>query len=41
MIPENELMFLDMAVDDGLKYIISLGTSGAELEWNEKRLSSS
>lgn len=41
MIPENELMFLDMPVDDALKYVISLGTSGARLEWNEKRSSSS
>ncbi|OPY76972.1 MAG: hypothetical protein A4E65_02999 [Syntrophorhabdus sp. PtaU1.Bin153] len=40
MIPENELMFLDMPVDDALKYIISLGTSGSRLEWNGKKLSS-
>ncbi|OPY73091.1 MAG: hypothetical protein A4E63_01064 [Syntrophorhabdus sp. PtaU1.Bin050] len=41
MVPENELIFLDMPVDNALKHIISLGTSGARLEWNEKRSSSS
>ena len=41
MIPEDELVFLKMPVDDALKYIISLGTSGVKLEWKEKTLSSS
>lgn len=41
MVPENQLMFLDVAVDEALKYIISLGTTGAELVWKEKRLSPS
>jgi uncharacterized membrane protein len=36
MIYENELVFVNMPVDDALKYIISLGTSRIELEWNEK-----
>ncbi len=40
MVPEDELMFLAMPVDDALKYIISLGTSGVELEWKEKVSSS-
>lgn len=41
MIPEDELVFLKMPVDDALKYIISLGTSGVKLEWKEKTSSSS
>jgi uncharacterized membrane protein len=41
IIPEKELIFLDMPVDDALKYIISLGTAGIELAWKEKRLPSS
>ncbi|MBA4416585.1 MAG: hypothetical protein C0392_01550 [Syntrophus sp. (in: bacteria)] len=39
MVPEQELTFLDMAVDDALKYIISLGTSRIELKWIEKNSS--
>jgi len=41
IIPERELVFLDMPVDNALKYIISLGTAGIELAWKEKRLPSS
>jgi len=41
IIPEGELIFLDMPVDNALKYIISLGTAGIELAWKEKRLPSS
>jgi uncharacterized membrane protein len=41
IIPEKELTFLDMPVDDALKYIISLGTTGIELVWKEKKLPSS
>jgi uncharacterized membrane protein len=40
IIPEKELIFLDMPVDDAFKYIISLGTAGIELAWKEKRLPS-
>ena len=41
IIPEGELIFLNMPVDNALKYIISLGTAGIELAWKEKRLPSS
>lgn len=41
VIPEKELIFLDLPVDDALKYIISLGTVGIELAWKEKELPSS
>ena len=41
IIPEGELIFLDMPVDNALKYIISLGTARIELTWKEKRLPSS
>ncbi|HNT44763.1 MAG TPA: DUF502 domain-containing protein [Syntrophorhabdaceae bacterium] len=34
---EEELLFLDMATDDALKYIISLGTSRSGPIWNGKR----
>lgn len=37
MAKEEELVFLDMHTDDALKYIISLGTSRAELSWKEKK----
>lgn len=40
IVPEKELILLDMPVDDALKYIISLGTAGIELTWKEKRLPS-
>jgi len=40
IVPESELIFVDMPVDDALKYIISLGTTGTELVWKEKRLPS-
>lgn len=34
---EDELAFLDMATDDALKYIISLGTTRTGFRWKEKR----
>lgn len=37
MTKEEDLIFLDMHTDDALKYIISLGTSRAELPWKEKK----
>jgi len=37
MAREEELLFLDMATDDALKYIISLGTSRSGSIWNGKR----
>jgi uncharacterized membrane protein len=39
LIPEEELIFLDMPVDSALKYIVSLGTSQIELPWKEKKSS--
>jgi uncharacterized membrane protein len=33
MVPEQELVFIDMAVDDALKYIVSIGTSGQDKVW--------
>jgi uncharacterized membrane protein len=36
VIPEKELIFLDITVDNALKYIISLGTAGIELTWKER-----
>lgn len=41
IIPEKELIFLDITVDAALKYIISLGTAGIEFAWKERQLSSS
>lgn len=41
IIPEKELIFLDITVDAALKYIISLGTAGIELAWKERQLPSS
>jgi uncharacterized membrane protein len=41
VIPEKELIFLDLTVDNALKYIISLGTAGIELSWKEKKLPTS
>jgi len=41
IIPEKQLIFLDLPVDNALKYIISLGTVGIEIEWKEKELPSS
>jgi uncharacterized membrane protein len=35
-IPESDLLFLDMATDDALKYIISLGTSRSGFTCNAK-----
>lgn len=35
--PETELLFLDMATDDALKYIISLGTSRSGFTCSAKR----
>jgi len=39
MIPEEEVMFLDMSIDDAIKYVVSLGTLRVELEWKEKKSS--
>ena len=39
IIPERQLIFLDLSVDNALKYIISLGTAGSEIAWEEKKLS--
>ncbi len=36
VVPEKELIFLDITVDNALKYIISLGTAGIELTWKER-----
>lgn len=36
MVREEELRFLDISIDDALKYIISLGTSRIEFSWKEK-----
>jgi len=36
MIPEEEVIFLGMHIDDAIKYIVSLGTLRVELEWKEK-----
>jgi uncharacterized membrane protein len=38
LVEESELIFLDMAVDDALKYVVSLGTARLDLEWNERKL---
>ncbi len=37
LVEEGGLMFLDMAVDDALKYIVSLGTARLDMEWNERK----
>jgi uncharacterized membrane protein len=37
MVQEDELTFLDMATDDALKYIVSLGTSRVTLKWKEQK----
>ncbi len=37
MVPDSELSFLDMGVDDALKYIISIGTARTSAQWKEKR----
>ncbi len=39
--PERQLIFLELPVDDALKYVISLGTAGIEITWKEKELPSS
>lgn len=36
LIPETEILFLEMPVDDAIKYIVSLGTLKVEFEWKEK-----
>lgn len=33
IVPRDELSFINMAVDDALKYIVSIGTSGQEKVW--------
>ena len=39
IVPEEDLSPLDMSVEDGIKYIVSLGTSRVEIEWKKKRSS--
>jgi uncharacterized membrane protein len=39
MVREEELKFLDISIDNALKYIISLGTAKIDFSWKEKRLS--
>lgn len=36
LIPETEIVFLDIPVDDAIKYIVSLGTLKVEFGWKEK-----
>ncbi len=36
LIPEADIVFLDMPVDDAIKYIVSLGTLKVEFGWKEK-----
>ena len=37
MVPEPELIFVDMPVDDALKYIVSIGTTRVCEEWRERK----
>jgi|APIni6443716594_1056825.scaffolds.fasta_scaffold40013_1 uncharacterized membrane protein len=37
MVREEELKFLDISIDNALKYIISLGTAKIEFSWKEKK----
>lgn len=37
MAKEEELTFLDMQVEDALKYIVSLGLTQTETQWKEKK----
>lgn len=39
MIPEKEVIFLDMPIDNAIKHIVSLGTLKVELKWKEKNSS--
>ncbi len=39
LLPEAELIPLNMTVEDAIKYIVSMGTTRVELEWKEKRSS--
>jgi uncharacterized membrane protein len=39
MVREEELKFLDISIDNALKYIISLGTAKVDFSWKEKRSS--
>ena len=39
IIPEGEAIFLDMPIDNAIKYIVSLGTLKVELKWKEKNSS--
>ena len=34
LVPEEKLFFLSISVEDAIKYLISLGTSKVELEWD-------
>jgi uncharacterized membrane protein len=36
LVPEKDLVFLSIPVEDAIKYIISLGTSKVELGWREQ-----
>jgi uncharacterized membrane protein len=38
MVREEELKFLEIPIDNALKYIISLGTAKIEFSWKEKKL---
>jgi uncharacterized membrane protein len=37
LVPEDELFFLSISVEDAIKYVISLGTSKVDLGWEEKK----
>ena len=39
MIPEKDVIFLDMPIDNAIKHIVSLGTLKVELKWKEKNSS--
>ncbi len=41
IVPEEELVPLEMSVEDAIKYIVSLGTLKVEVEWKEKAFSAS
>ncbi len=37
LVPEDNLCFVDISVEDAIKYIVSLGTSKVSLKWLEKK----
>ena len=37
LIPEDQLSFLNISVEDAIKYIVSLGTSKVNFRWAEKK----